>query len=132
MSQDSLKKLKLEPMSFDDNILLKLRREFSGQEKYRLFLQQLDRLETQLKNERKLNTELMKQLGTVKELQDQLDEYNLKNIGKTCVKMKTYEKLLRQKKEWEDRFWELHKQLEELKQSIQSPQNTSNETQPTP
>lgn len=115
-------------MSFDDTILLKLRREFSGQEKYRLFLHQLNRLEDELKQERKLNTELMKQLGTVKELQAQLDEYNAQKIGKTCVKMKTYEKCLTQKKEWEDRYWELHRSIN----SNISPQNNSNEEDPTP
>ena len=101
-------------MSYDDNILLKLRHEFTGQEKYRLFLHQLNRLEDELKKERKLNTELMKQLTTVKDLQAQLDEYNSQQIGKTCVRMKTHEKAVRQKKEWEDRYWELHAKLKEI------------------
>lgn len=115
-------------MSYDNNILLRLRREFSGQEKYRLFLHQLNRLEDELKQERKLNTELMKQIATVKDLQLRLDEYDAQKIGKTCVKMKTYEKCLHQKKEWEDRYWELHRSINP---NI-SPQNNSNEKDPSP
>lgn len=106
-------------MSYDDNILLKLRREFSGQEKYRLFLQQLNRLEEELKQERKLNTELMKQLAIVKDLQAEIDEYTGKGIGKTCVKMKTHEKAIKEKKKWEALYIETYHKLQELQKQNQ-------------
>jgi hypothetical protein len=104
-------------MSFDDNILLKLRREFSGQEKYRLFLQQLDRLETELKQERLLNTELMKKMPEVKDLQAQIDEFTGKGIGKTCVRMKTHEKAIKEKKKWEALYIETYHKLQQYEQT---------------
>lgn len=94
-------------MSFEDNILLKLRRQFSGQEKYRLFLQQLDRLETELAAERKLNTELMKANQTVKELQEQLSEYT-ETRPKTCVTLKKHEKLRKEKDKYLALYIELY------------------------
>jgi hypothetical protein len=121
-------------MSFDDNILLKIRREFSGKEKYRLFLQQLDRLETELKRERELNTDLLKKNLELKEqkklihelqvennrLKAELGEYTATEMGKKFVRIKAYEKLQKSHQMWETRFWELHKKLNEIESSHNS------------
>jgi hypothetical protein len=112
-------------MSFEDNILLKLRRQFSGQEKYRLFLQQLDRLEIELKRERELNTELMKKIATVEDLQAEVDEYTGKGIGKTCVKMKTHNKAINEKKKWEALYIETYHKLQELQKQQQDGNSTT-------
>lgn len=130
-------------MSFEENILLSIRREFSKNEKYRLFLKHLDNVETKLREERKRHTELMqsnaalkKEFKAVKEqiktLELELGEYKATEADKKFVRMKSYKKLDQTKTMWETRFWEIHRQLQELKSTIISPQNDSNETQPTP
>lgn len=112
-------------MAFDENTLLKLRREFSGKEKYRLFLQQLDRLENELREERKQHTELIKSYtlssSQIQELQkqivllqEQLDEYDRDNVGKTCVSMKTHNRILKRSKKWEDLYIQVYHKLKNL------------------
>jgi predicted nucleic acid-binding Zn-ribbon protein len=120
-------------MSFDDNILLKLRREFSGNEKYRLFLQQLDRLENELREENKLilklrqeNQELAEKNNEYKRLNGELrkqneqmtcelKEWNATEAGKKFVSIKAYNKLQGSAAEWIQRYWELHGELQKLK-----------------
>lgn len=115
-------------MSYDDNILLKLRREFSGQEKYRLFLQQLNRLESELKRERELNTQLIKDRQELKKLNNELKqannvlkaeigEYTATDTDKKYVRVKAYNKLQKSHQMWETRFWEQNAELQQLKQS---------------
>lgn len=120
-------------MSFDDSILLHLRREFSGNEKYRLFLQQIDRLETALRAENKLVLKLRKEIqelqesnkkykkvnGDLRQENDKfridLGEYTATETSKKYVNMKAYNNLATQKAMWETRFWELHRELQTLK-----------------
>lgn len=122
-------------MAFDDDTLLRLRRQFSGQEKYKLFLQQLNRLEAELKLERELNTKLMKENLEFKDqcqeikrrnnelnqtngrLKTEIGEYAATEMGKKFVTIKAYNKLQKSHQEWERRFWELHIELQKLKQS---------------
>lgn len=122
-------------MSFDDDILLRLRREFSGQEKYRLFLQQLTRIEEELMKHRKLYNELIRANADLKtknkqlskeneELAAELGEYKATEADKKYVRMKAYRKLDRAKTMWETRFWELHRELQKLKAG----QHTGNES----
>lgn len=106
-------------MSYDETILLKIRREFSGNEKYRLFLKHLDNVELELKKERERATTLIKENSGLKaklvEAEAVLDEYTTKGVGKTCVRMKTFNKLQRTKEMYEKRFWEVWNELQELK-----------------
>ena len=119
-------------MSFEDNILLKLRRQFSGKEKYRLFLQQLDRLQTELRVENKRVLELLKENLDLKDankllkmrngqlqqenekIAAELREWNATEAGKKFVSMKAYNKLQGATAEWMQRYWDLYKQLQEL------------------
>jgi hypothetical protein len=71
----------------ENEVLLKLRRSFSGKEKYRLLLKHLDSLELQLAAERKLNTELMKKQQELKDLLNQRS-VALKEAGKQSEKLK--------------------------------------------
>lgn len=115
--------LKKNQMSFDDNILLKLRRQYSGKEKYRLFLQQLNRLEQELMDERKKNIELLKQQQaaentiTVEQLAE-LEAYRNKATNKNkFVSMKAFNRAVERSAMWEKRFWELHAQLNKQTES---------------
>lgn len=125
-------------MSFDDNILLKLRREFSGNEKYRLFLQQLDRLETELRAESSLVLKLRKESEELSlknkelrvknhdlevsngRLKTELGEYTATQVTKQFVSVKAYNKLQKSHNEWEARYWSIHKELQSLRNSPQS------------
>lgn len=127
-----------------DNTILKIRREYSGNEKYRLFLKHLDNVESELKQERlrltdrlkelegckQKNAELKKDNATlryqVEQLTAELGEYKATEQDKKFVRMKAYKRLDQSKTMWETRFWELHRQFEELKQS----KLHNNETQP--
>lgn len=114
-------------MSFEENILLKIRREFSGNEKYRLFLKHLDMLESELKRERELNTQLMKDIPELKRVNNELKQANdvLKaELGeytntdpdnKKYVRVKAYNKLQKSHQMWETRFWEQNAELQKLK-----------------
>ncbi len=114
---------------FDDNILLSIRREFSGQEKYKLFLQQLDRIETELRNNRKAYTDLLKVHVPMKqELKDlrkkfedvqlELGEYKATDTDKKFIRKTAYRRLEMDKLMWETRFWELHRELQKLKEQV--------------
>lgn len=115
-------------MSFDENILLKIRREFSGKEKYRLFLQQLDRLESENRAWSKKYTDLLKVHTTTKQTlselhprletaEAELSEYKATESSKKFVRMAAWKKMEQLKIMWETRFWELHRELQELKKS---------------
>lgn len=113
-------------MAFDKEILLSLKRQFTGQEKYRLFLKYLDDTETALRNERQKHTELMQNNAAlkkefkalqekVKKLELTIAEYTTGGEEKKFVRMSTYRKLDRSKSMFEQRFWEVHKELQQLK-----------------
>ena len=118
-------------MSFNENILLKIRRQFSGQEKYRLFLQQLDRLESENREWSKKYTDLLKKhTETVQKLQDlkqlrpqlekviaELSEYKATDTDKKFVRKKALMLMENEKIAWEMRYWELHRELQKLKEA---------------
>lgn len=113
-------------MAFDKEILLSIKRQFTGQEKYRLFLKYLDDTETALRNERQKHTELMQSNAVlkkefkalqekIKKLEVELAEYTTGGDDKKFVRMSGYKKLDRAKTMWEQRFWEVHTELQQLK-----------------
>jgi cellulose biosynthesis protein BcsQ len=115
-------------MSFEENIILKIRRQFSGNEKYRLFLKHLDDVESQLRQERKRHTELIAvhaQMKTeFKEMKKQFEavrielaEYKATDTDKKFVRKTAYNRLEMDKLMWETRFWEIHRELESLKKA---------------
>lgn len=115
-------------MSLEQTIL-KIRREYSGQEKYRLFLKHLDNIESELREERKKATKLIADNTTMKkekgalvdelnQLRAELSEYKATQPDKKFVRMSCYKKLEGSKAEWEKLFWELHKELQQLKQQL--------------
>lgn len=113
--------------NFDENILLKIRRQFSGKEKYRLFLQQLDRLETENRewgkkytNLLKVHTETLEKLKELKQLRPRLEqveaelgEYKATDTDKKFVRKKAYTLMENEKIAWEMRYWELHRKLQQ-------------------
>lgn len=116
-------------MSFEENIILKIRREFSGNEKYRLFLKHLDDVEDQLRKERQKYTDLLKThqetKEKLKELRKQFDpinaelsEYKATEVDKKFVRMAAYKRLDQTKTMWETRFWEIHKELQKFKEQV--------------
>lgn len=117
-------------MSFEDNILLSIRREFSKNEKYRLFLKHLDTVEESLRKERQAHTDLIKKNAELKkehkalkqklqDMQAELSEYKATEQSKKFVRMAAYKKLDSTKTMWETRFWEIHRELQEYKKSSQ-------------
>lgn len=109
-----------------DSLILSIRREFSRDEKYRLFLKHLDDIENNLREERKRttdllreNTELNKENKRMKELLKtqtaELSEYKATQPDKKFIRMSCYKKLEGEKADWVRRFWELHNELQQLK-----------------
>src|SRR6185369_6092719 len=72
---------------FEDNILLNIKREYSGNEKYRLFLQHLDKVEIALAQERKRNLKLLKKN---KNLEKENEELKQKLKEKETIEVKEY------------------------------------------
>jgi len=105
-----------------DNTLLAIRREFSKDEKYKIFLRHLDNIEIELQKERKQNTELLKQNQSLKslveELECELSEYSNNNAKKNFVRLKTHERLQKDRTAWKERFWEQNTELNELKNTL--------------
>lgn len=122
---------------FEDRILLQIRREFSKNEKYRLFLCHLDHLERDLALERKKNTNLLKEREPLRdelldlkthikdlqfkviELEGELFTYTSKDLLPNFVKAKTHSKLLQTKGALERSFWEKHAECETLKRELE-------------
>ena len=115
------------PDDFEGRILLQIRREFSKNEKYRLFLRHLDNTEAALAVERKKYTELLKAgpagqqeivllRAQVAELQEQLGCYKGSEGQKKhqYVPLKTHNKAIKKSKEFQDMYWELHHKYQEL------------------
>lgn len=98
-------------MSFEENILLNIKREYSGNEKYKFFLQQLNIVETELRNEQKKNLELLRQtsklIDEIEQLKSKLGEFTGKNGKEKYVSAKAHNKLMKQRKKWMDLYLEL-------------------------
>lgn len=103
-------------MSFEESILLSLKREFSGSEKYRFFLRQLDAVEIELAQERKKNLELLratsKLIDEIEQLKSKIGEYIGSNGKEKFVPMKDYKKQCKKVKKWMDLYTNLCEKLQ--------------------
>lgn len=111
-------------MAFDET-LLAIKRAFSKDEKYKLFLQYVNNLEDEIAREIKRSKELLLKTKTqtlrVQELEhenaklkNELNEYSTTDMKK-YIKRTKHEKMLFTKAMWEKRFWEVNAELNKLK-----------------
>lgn len=99
-------------MSLDQTIL-KIKRKFTKEEEYKLLLKQLMIAEESLERERKCVFQLKEE---IKQLKNRLSA--VKTPPSKFVTKKSFNKLQREKVEWEQRFWEIHGELEKLKKDV--------------
>lgn len=107
-------------MSLDET-LLAIKREYSKDEKFKLFLQHLDKVELILSQER---TKVLKLLREKQELEKQIESLT-EEVGeykggdpKKYITVKAFVKQQKKTNLWEKSFWELHKKYESLKQTF--------------
>lgn len=118
-------------MSFEETIILSLRREYQKDEKFRFLLKHLDNVENELRDERKKHTEVIKKCvelqaeveplkEKIKELEKMIETYQKDpdNFPIRFIKVKTYEKMRKKKEQVEKRMYELVWELKELKEKL--------------
>lgn len=112
-----------------ENTLLAIKREYSKDEKFKLFLKHLDNVENELRIERKKNTNFLKKTKElealieslqeeIKFLQETLDEYKGTGDQKKFVNMKAHNKIIKKKEEFEKLFWDLYHEHKKLKEEL--------------
>lgn len=99
--------------------LLKIKREFSREEKYRMLIAHYNQVEDSLAAEIKKGNELLKK---TKELEKRIKELEAENRDFRAggVSLKAHTKLATKKAEWENRFWDQNRELKELKEKYES------------
>lgn len=125
-------------MSLQETIL-SIKREFTGVEKYRLFLLHLDNVENELRELQKLynvalktlneNSKLLRELnrtietrnGEIALLKESLDEYQShpENNPIRFVKIKTHNRMIEKSRLFESRFWDVCRENKELKEKLE-------------
>lgn len=118
-------------MSFNENILLSIKREYSGDEKFRYLLRHLDNVENEVRNKDKKITELLKAKlerdvifeklqKQIEDLKFTLSEYTAEKGDPKFVSIKSHDKLIKKAKDWENKFFERHWEIKDLKEKLES------------
>lgn len=132
----------------DQEILLRIRREFSKNEKYRYLLKYLDDVELDRARERKLNTDLIKEnfdlvreknelSQKLSELQKQYKKLETKQSRGEFISPERHAQVCKERSEFEKKYHnqvreniELQHQIEKLKTLIEGIKKAADETQP--
>lgn len=106
-------------MSLESTILA-IRREYSHDEKFKLWLQHVNKVEDELRIERRKNTELIKRVAElennpetqrlraeIKKITAELEDAEQSLAGKGWVRKKTHDRLMKKKVQYEKLYWEL-------------------------
>lgn len=102
-----------------DETLLKIKREFSRDEKYRLLISHYNQVDDSLAAEIKRGNELLKKVKELEKKVKDLEQEN-KDFKSGSVTIKAHNKMAAKKAEWEKRFWDLNTELRELKEKYES------------
>lgn len=107
-----------------EQTLLAIKREYSKDEKFKLFVRHLDNVENELRLERQKATDLMKinvkQQELIDKLKDELDLFKVVKGTPGFVKAKKHEEMVQKKVEFEKLYFALYWEHKELKEKIEN------------